>query len=201
MFESKNLYENQVADWIKKVLQGSGYKITPIAAQLLVEYLGTSLSKINNELEKLKIVITKDIEITPATIEEHIGISKDFNNFELKKAIGERNTLKAARIVNYFAQNPKDNPFVVTVTVLHTYFTQVLQYHGLKDHSKGNVAKVLGVNPYFVNEYQTAAKNFPMRKVSGIISALRDLDLKGKGVGAANMSQADLLKELLVKVF
>ncbi|SFW19015.1 DNA polymerase III subunit delta [Cellulophaga fucicola] len=201
LFESKNLYENQVADWIKKVLQGSGYKITPIAAQLLVEYLGTSLSKINNELEKLKIVITKDIEITPATIEEHIGISKDFNNFELKKAIGERNTLKAARIVNYFAQNPKDNPFVVTVTVLHTYFTQVLQYHGLKDHSKGNVAKVLGVNPYFVNEYQTAAKNFPMRKVSGIISALRDLDLKGKGVGAANMSQADLLKELLVKVF
>ncbi|MCL5244641.1 DNA polymerase III subunit delta [Cellulophaga sp. 20_2_10] len=201
LFESKNLYENQVADWIKKVLQGSGYKITPIAAQLLVEYLGTSLSKINNELEKLKIVITKETEITPATIEEHIGISKDFNNFELKKAIGERNVLKAARIVNYFAQNPKDNPFVVTVTVLHTYFTQVLQYHGLKDHSKGNVAKVLGVNPYFVNEYQIAAKNFPMRKVSGIISALRDLDLKGKGVGAANMSQADLLKELLVKVF
>lgn len=201
LFESKNLYENQVADWIKKVLKGSGYTITPIAAQLLVEYLGTSLSKINNELEKLKIVITKDTEITPATIEKHIGISKDFNNFELKKAIGERNTLKAARIVNYFAQNPKDNPFLVTVTVLHTYFTQILQYHGLKDRSKGNVARVLGVNPYFVGEYQTAAKNFPMKKVSGIISTLRDLDLKGKGVGAYNMSQADLLKELLVKVF
>ncbi|WBU88957.1 DNA polymerase III subunit delta [Cellulophaga omnivescoria] len=201
LFESKSLYENKVADWIMKVLKGGGYTITPVAAQLLVEYLGTSLSKINNELEKLKIVITKDTQITPATIEEHIGISKDFNNFELKKAIGERNTLKAARIINYFAQNPKDNPFVVTVTVLHTYFTQILQYHGLKDHSKSNVAKVLGVNPYFVNEYQTAARNFPMKKVSGIISALRDLDLKGKGVGAYNMSQADLLKELLVKVF
>ncbi len=200
LFESKKLYENQVTDWIRKVLQGKGYKITPIASQLLVEYLGTDLSKINNELEKLKIVIPKETEITPVLIEEHIGISKDFNNFELKKAIGERNTLKATRIINYFSQNPKDNPFVVTVTVLHTYFTQVLQYHGLKDHSKSNVAKVLGINPFFVGEYQVAARNFPMKKVSSIISTLRELDLKGKGVGAVNISQADLLKELLFNI-
>ncbi|MCK0156729.1 DNA polymerase III subunit delta [Cellulophaga sp. F20128] len=201
LFESKKLFENQVADWIRKVLQGKGYTITPIASQLLVEFLGTDLSKINNELEKLKLVIPKETQITPAAIEEHIGISKDFNNFELKKAIGERNVIKTNRIINYFAQNPKDNPFVVTITILHTYFTQILQYHGLKDHSKGNVAKVLGVHPFFVGEYQIAAKNFPMKKVSGIISVLRDLDLKGKGVGGANMSQSDLLKELLVKIF
>tara|TARA_R110002049_G_scaffold98432_1_gene239636 strand:+ start:4793 stop:5794 length:1002 start_codon:yes stop_codon:yes gene_type:complete len=201
LFESKKLYENQVSDWIRKVLQGKGYTITPIASQLLVEFLGTDLSKINNELEKLKLVIPKDTQITPAAIEEHIGISKDFNNFELKKAIGVRNIVKTNRIINYFSQNPKDNPFVVTITILHTYFTQILQYHGLKDHSKGNVAKVLGVNPFFVGEYQIAAKNFPMKKVSGIISVLRDLDLKGKGVGGANMSQSDLLKELLVKIF
>ena len=139
-------------------------------------------------------------EITPELIEQHIGISKDFNNFELKKAIGERNVGKASRIIDYFAQNPKDNPFVVTVTLLNTFFTQLLQYHGLKDHSPGNVAKVLGVNPYFVKEYTVAARNYPMKRVSGIISSLRELDLKSKGVGANNLAQSELLKELLTEI-
>jgi len=200
LFESKKLYENQVADWIKKTLGGKGYKITPKASILLVEFLGTDLSKIHNELEKLKLVISKDTEITPAEIQEHIGISKDYNNFELKKAIGERNILKATRIVTYFSQNPKDNPFVVTITLLNTFFSQLLKYHGLNDHSPRSVASALGVNPYFVGEFQIAAKNYPMKKVSQVISNLRDLDLKGKGVGSSNISQSDLLKELLVKV-
>ncbi|MEB8345314.1 DNA polymerase III subunit delta [Flavobacteriaceae bacterium KMM 6898] len=200
LFESKKLYENQVSDWIRMVLQGKGYTIAPKAAILLVEYLGTDLSKINNELEKLQLVIPKNVEITPAAIEEHIGISKDYNNFELKKAIGERDILKATRIVHYFAQNPKDNPFVVTVSLLHNFFSQLLQYHGMSDHSSKNVASTLGVSPYFVNEYQTAARNYPMKKVSQVISCLREMDLKGKGVGGANLSQADLLKELLVKI-
>ena len=138
--------------------------------------------------------------VTPELIEKHIGISKEFNNFELKKAIGEKDVKKASRIIDYFAQNPKDNPFVVTITLLNTFFTQLLQYHGLQDHSPGNVAKVLGVNPYFVKEYSVAAKNYPMKKVSGIISGLRELDLKGKGVGANNMAQADLLKEMLMEI-
>ena len=201
LFESKKMYENQVSEWIRKVLNGKGYRISHKAAVLLVEFLGNDLSRINNELEKLQLVLPKESEITPATIEEHIGISKDFNNFELKKAIGERDTKKAARIVNYFAQNPKDNPFVVTVTLLHTFFSQLLQYHGLNDHSPKNVASALRVNPYFVREFQTAAKNYPMKKASQIVSNLRELDLKGKGVGAQNISQADLLKELLARVF
>tara|TARA_R110002051_G_scaffold312278_1_gene387324 strand:+ start:1362 stop:2363 length:1002 start_codon:yes stop_codon:yes gene_type:complete len=200
LFESKKLYDNQVSDWIRMVLQGKGYSISPKAAILLVEYLGTDLSKINNELEKLQLVIPKNVEITPAAIEEHIGISKDFNNFELKKAIGERDILKATRIIHYFAQNPKDNPFVVTVTLLHNFFSQLLQYHGMSDHSSKNVASTLGINPYFVKEYQTAARNYPMKKVSQVISYLREMDLKGKGVGGASLSQADLLKELLVKI-
>ncbi|QWX85094.1 DNA polymerase III subunit delta [Cellulophaga sp. HaHaR_3_176] len=199
LFESKKLYENQVSDWIRKVLAGSGYTITPKAAILLVEFLGTDLSKINNELEKLKIVIPKTQEITPEAIEINIGISKDYNNFELKKALGERNVLKATRILNYFAQNPKDNPFVLTITLLNSFFTQLLQYHGLSDHSSKSVASALGINPYFVKEFQVAAKNYPMKKVSGIIAHLRDLDVKGKGVGA-NLSQEDLLKDLLVKI-
>lgn len=197
LFESKKLYENQVADWVRRTLAGKKYKIAPKASVMLVEFLGTDLSKISNELDKLMLIVSSNVEITPELVEQHIGISKDFNNFELKKAIGERNVRKAARIVDYFAQNPKDNPFVVTITLLNTFFTQLLQYHGLNDHSPGNVAKVLGVNPYFVNEYAIAAKNYPMKRVSAIISNLRKLDLKGKGVGASNMGQADLLKEML----
>ncbi len=199
-FESKKLYENQVSDWIRKILQGKGYQISHKAAILLTEFLGTDLSKINNELEKLQLVLPKEKEITPLDIEENIGISKDYNNFELKKAIGECNVLKATRILNYFANNPKDNPFVVTVTLLNTFFTQLLKYHGMKDHNPKSVASALGINPYFVNEYKIAARNYPMKKVSEIVSHLRELDLKGKGVGATNVSQGDLLKELLVKI-
>jgi DNA polymerase-3 subunit delta len=200
VFESKKLYENKVADWIRKVLQGKGYRIAPKASSLLVEFLGTDLSKINNELEKLQLVLPKEKEITAFDIEENIGISKDFNNFELKKAIGERNVVKATRILNYFAQNPKDNPFVVTISLLHTFFTQLLKYHGMNDRNPKSVASALGINPYFVSEYQVASKNYSMKKVSAIVSSLRELDLKGKGVGSVNLSQSDLLKELLVKI-
>lgn len=200
LFESKKLYENQVSDWIRKVLNGRGYTISHKAAILLVEFLGTDLSRVNKELEKMQLILPKDTEITPELIEENIGISKDYNNFELKKAIGERNVLKATRIINYFAQNPKGNPFVLTISLLNNFFIQLLQYHGLSDHSPRNVASVLRINPYFVSEFQTAAKNYPMKKVSGIISSLRELDLKGKGVGATSMAQTDLLKELLIKI-
>ncbi len=200
LFESKKLYENQVSEWIKRVLQGKGYGISLKASMLLVEFLGTDLSKIANELEKLQLVLPQKTEISPKDIEEHIGISKDYNNFELKKAIAERNVVKATRIIHYFSQNPKDNPLVVTITLLHTFFSQLLQYQGLNDHSPKNVASVLGINPYFVSEFQIAAKNYPMKKASQAISTLRELDLKGKGVGANNLSQSELLKELLVKI-
>ena len=200
LFESKKLYENQVTEWIRKTLKGQGYTISHKASILLVEFLGTDLSRINNELDKLKLVLPKSSQITPDHIEQHIGISKDYNNFELKKAIGEKDVKKATQIINYFTRNPKDNPFVVTVTLLHTFFSQLLQYHGLKDHSPKNVASALRINPYFVGEFQTAARNYPMKRASQIISALRELDLKGKGVGASNMPQGELLKELLARI-
>tara|TARA_R110002050_G_scaffold24083_3_gene64365 strand:+ start:155335 stop:156339 length:1005 start_codon:yes stop_codon:yes gene_type:complete len=200
VYESKKLYENQVADWIRRILSPKNYTISPKAAQMLVEFLGTDLSKINNELEKLQIILPKGSQITPEVIEENIGISKDFNNFELRKAIGERNTIKAYQIVNYFANNPKDNPMVVTVSLLFNFFSQLLHFHGLKDKSPRNVASALKVNPYFVNEYITAARNFPMRKVSMVISTLREFDVKSKGVGSNAVPQGDLLKELLVRI-
>lgn len=201
IYESKKLYNNQVPDWIRRVLSGQGYSITPKASQMLVEFLGTDLSKIENELNKLKIVLPKESQITPEAIEENIGISKDFNNFELRKAVGERDVAKAFRIVKYFGDNPKDNPMVVTVSLLFNFFSQLLQYHGLNDKSPRSVASALKINPYFVNEYSSAARNYPMKSVSRAVAVLRDFDVKGKGVGANAVPQKDLLKELLVKIF
>jgi DNA polymerase-3 subunit delta len=201
VYESKKLYENQVGEWIKRVLAGQGYSIEPKAAAILVEFLGTDLSKINNELEKLKIILPKGHTFTPNDIEENIGFSKDFNNFELRKAIGEKNQVKAYQIIDYFAQNPKDNPLVVTTGLVFGFFSQLLQYHGLKDKSQMNAAKVLKVNPFFVKDYEVAFRNYPMKKVSAIVAALRTIDVKSKGVGAASTSQHDLLKELLITIF
>lgn len=201
VYESKKLYENQVGEWIKRVLAGQGYSIEPKAAAILVEFLGTDLSKINNELEKLKIILPKGHTFTPTDIEENIGFSKDFNNFELRKAIGEKNQVKAYQIIDYFAQNPKDNPLVVTTGLVFGFFSQLLQYHGLKDKSQMNAAKVLKVNPFFVKDYEVAFRNYPMKKVSAIVAALRTIDVKSKGVGAASTSQHDLLKELLITIF
>ncbi len=199
-FESKKLYDNQVSDWIRKVLGGKKYQIEPKAAQMLVEFLGTDLSKISNELEKLISVLSKETIINPVHIEENIGISKDFNNFELRKAIGSKNVLKANQIIKYFGENPKNNPLVMTISLLNSFFTQLLMYHGLNDKSKASVAKNLGVNPYFVEDYVVAARNYPMRKVSKIITLLRDADMNSKGVGNNTLTQIDILKELLFKI-
>lgn len=201
VFESKKLYENQVGDWIKRVLSGQGYAIEPKAAAMLVEFLGTDLSKISNELDKLKIILPKGHTISPKDVEENIGISKDFNVFELRKAIGEGNQLKAYQIIEYFSQNPKDNPLVLTIGQVFAFFSNLLQYHGLKDKSKGNVAKVLKVNPFFVSDYDVAARRFPMKKVSSIVAKMRDLDVKSKGVGATSTTDYDLMKEMLIHIF
>ncbi|GAA4281839.1 DNA polymerase III subunit delta [Gaetbulibacter aestuarii] len=200
VYESKKLYENQVADWIRRVLAPKNYTISPKAAQMLVEFLGTELSKINNELEKLQIILKPGSQITPEIIEENIGISKDFNNFELRKAIGDRDSKKAFQIIKYFSENPKDNPMVVTVALLFNFFSQLLHYHGLRDKSPRSVASALKINPYFVNEYVTAAKNYPMKKVSVIVSHLRTFDVKSKGVDSNAVPQGDLLKELMAKI-
>ncbi len=199
IYESKKMYENQVSDWIRRVLSGKKYQIEPKASQMLVEFLGTDLSKISNELDKLMLILPQETIIDDTHIEDNIGISKDFNNFELRKAVGEKDILKANRIINYFAENPKNNPLVMTISLLNSFFTQLLSFHGLQDKSKNSVAKSIGVNPYFVDEYFLAGRNYPMRKVAKVIAILRDADLKSKGVGASQ-SQKDILKELLFRV-
>lgn len=200
VYESKKIYESKIPTWINRVLAGKKYSITPKAAQMLTEFLGNNLSKISNELDKLTIVLPEGTQITPEHIEENIGISKDYNNFELHKAIGYKDVLKANRIIKYFGENPKDNPMLLTVGFLHTYFTKLLYLHGLNDKSSRNVAAALKIPPYFTEEYIVAARNYPMKKVSAVIADLRQFDVKGKGVGAHAIPQGDLLKELLVRI-
>lgn len=199
IFESKKLYDYKVSDWIRRVLSGKKYQIEPKAAQMLIEFLGTDLSKIDNEMNKLMLILPEGTIINDKHIEENIGISKDFNNFELRKAVGEKNILKANRIINYFSENPKNNPLVMTISLLNSFFIQLLIFYGLQDKSKKSVASALGIHTYFVDEYFLAVRNYPIKKVTSIISFLREADVKSKGVGA-NQSQGDILKELLFKI-
>jgi DNA polymerase-3 subunit delta len=201
LFESKKLYENQVGTWIQRLLQGRGYSIEPKANAMLVEFLGNDLSRISNELDKLQIILPKGHTITPKDIEYNIGFSKDFNVFELQNAIGSKDQLKAYKIAQYFADNPKDNPLVVTVSLVFGFFVKILKYHGLKDKDPRAAAPVLGVNPFFMKDYEIALRNYPMKKVSRIVASLREIDVKSKGVGANSLSNHDLLKEMLVKIF
>ena len=200
LLEAKKMYDNQVGPWINDTLRNAGYRISPKGVQMLGDFLGTDLGKITNELNKLMLVISKETEITPELIEENIGISKDYNNFELLKAIGVKDMVKAQRIARYFVQNPKSNPLVLTISSMHTFFTRLLMYHGLPRKDKATVAKTLGVNPYFTDEYMTAARYYPMKSVSAAIAYIREVDVKSKGVDSSSFAKDDLLKEALVKI-
>tara|TARA_B100000900_G_scaffold415815_1_gene447323 strand:+ start:5262 stop:6260 length:999 start_codon:yes stop_codon:yes gene_type:complete len=200
LFESKKLYNNQVPDWIQNYLSKHNYSIHPKATFLLSEYLGADLGKITNELDKLMLIIKKGQEITSDIIEHNIGISKDFNNFELNNALGQRDVLKSNLIIKQFTANLKENPLFVTIGVLFGFFQKTLLYHTLKDKSKNNVASTLKVNPFFVRDYEVAARNYSKEKLVKIISYLREYDLKSKGVNNSSISKGELLKELIYKI-
>lgn len=199
LFESEKIREDRMPAWLIKHADGTGLKIDQKAASLLVEFLGNDIGKILSELEKLRIVLPQGTKsITAEAIEKNIGISKDFNNFELNKAIVSRDVVKANRIIRYFSSNPRNNPAIVTLSALFFYFTKVLTYHALPDKSRENAARSLGINPYFISEYQLAARNYPQEKTKSIISLLREYDFKIKGGSPA--SETDLLKELIYKI-
>ena len=199
-FESKKLYDSNIPGWIQNYLKGEGYSITPKATQMLADYLGTDLHKIANELKKLIIALPKKKSIDDADVERNIGISKDYNGFELQNAIGSRDVLKANRIVNYFGDNGKDNPLLVTVITLYGYFTKLIKLHTTQDKSQGNLASVLGVNPFFVKDYLAAARNYPPATCIRCISILREFDLKTKGYESGDVSEKDLYREMIFKL-
>ncbi len=199
-FESKKKYDNELPSWISRVLGGKGYTIEQKAVFMLVEFLGSDLEKIARELDKLTSILNKGTQITPHHIEENIGISKDFNNFELNSAIAFHDVFKANKIINYFAQNPKQHPILGSLPLIFSFFSKVLILHSLEDKSERNAAKELGVHPFFVKEYLIAASNYDKRKAVRVISYLRDADVKAKGVGSGSTSHGDLLKELIYKI-
>jgi DNA polymerase III subunit delta len=199
VFESSPIYENKVAGWIEDYVKERGYRLHASASALMAEYLGNDLSKVSNELDKLMLNVPKEREINVEDVQNNIGISKEFNVFELQTALARRDALKANQIINYFAANPKSNPIQMVLGALNTYFTKVLKYHYVKDSP--NVAQELGVNPFFIKEYEQAAKNYNLTKTFNVISYLRDYDLKTKGVDATgNTDDGDLMKELVFKI-
>ncbi len=200
-FESNRLRDYQIPGLIDRFLMSQGIKSDPRASAMLTEFLGNDLHKIANELNKLIITLPKNKPvITTGLIEKNIGISKDYNNFELQKAIGERNILKANMIVQYFAANPKDNPITLTIASLFSYFSKLLTYHYLTDKSKNNAAAALKINPFFVRDYETAATKYNVTRTLQAISLLRIFDMKSKGFGDMGSEPGDLLKELVYKI-
>lgn len=198
-FLSEPIKEYKLAPWIEELIKSKGAQIAPQAALLMAEYLGSDLSKIANETDKMLLNIAKGTIINSDHIQENIGISKDYNVFELQNALAKKDPLKSNQIIQYFADNPKSNPMVVVLANLNAYFTKLLKYHALPN--KGNAAKELGVNPYFLKDYDIAARNYPPQKVIQIISYLRECDIKSKGVDSTgNVADGLLLKELVFKI-
>ncbi|MFV0593911.1 MAG: DNA polymerase III subunit delta [Draconibacterium sp.] len=198
---TKKLYENQVPAWIDNYLKSHGYSITPQAAQLLTSFLGTDLSKVANELNKLVIAVKDSNRITPEHIEKNIGISKDFNIIELQTALGNKDALRANKIIQYFGANPTLNPIQKTIAGLYFYFSKLFTYHFLKDKSERSVASELRVSPFFVRDYVNAAKKYSPTKLYEIMGILREYDLKSKGLNVSTMVESgDLQKEMIYKI-
>lgn len=199
VFESATLYDNKVPSWIEDYVSDKKYRINQQASGMLAEYLGNDLSKVANELDKLMLNIKQGDEITLKHIQDNIGISKEYNVFELQTALVKRDAYKANQIINYFEANPKNNPIVLVMANLYNFFSKILTYHYLKDKSQSNVAKELGVNPFFVKDYEQAARTFDYNKTMNIISLLREYDVKSKGVDSS-APHGELMKELVFKI-
>src|SRR5690606_21190422 len=200
VLESPKLYDDKVAPWIAGYVKDRGWRMHPQASAMMAEYLGNDLSKVVNELEKLMLNVPQEREISALDIERNIGISKDFNVFELNTALAKRDAAKAFRIVDYFAANPRSNPIPVVLGAMGGYFTKILKYHYLTDKSPQAVARELGVHPFFTREYELAARSYNRRKTFDIMAHLCESDLKSKGLNAVNLEPGDLLKELVYKI-
>lgn len=202
VFESKKLYENQIPAFITSYYREKGIGIDAKSAQMLTDFVGNDLSKLLPQLQKLEISLPEGSKkITSELIEKNVGISKDYNNFELLKAITEKNSLAAYRIVDYFNRNPKDNPTVVTLSVLFNYFSNLLECYWLKDKSEQSVMNALNLrSSFFARDYMVGLRKYNAKEVTDIISLLREYDAKSKGVDNVSATQGELLQELVHKI-
>lgn len=199
VFESKKLYDNQVPEWIITYCKGKKLGIETPAAALLAEYLGTDLAKISNELDKLALNLPAGTSISPAHIQEYIGISKDFNVYELQRAFATRDLPKVALIEQYFAANIRKNPLIVTISSLFAYFSKVYMLHFLKGSSDAEMVKALELrSDWFLKEYKLAANNYTRAQTESVLQLLKQFDLRSKGVNTdtTNTDEEELMKEL-----
>tara|TARA_B100001250_G_scaffold190930_1_gene164058 strand:+ start:58 stop:1065 length:1008 start_codon:yes stop_codon:yes gene_type:complete len=199
IFESKKLYDNQVQNWINEKINIAGFSIDQKSTVLINEHLGNSLSKISNEIDKLLEIKKNDKIIKSDDVEKYIGISKEFNNFELRRALGEKNFDKAFQITQYFSENPNSNPLVVSISIIFDFFNKLLIYHSNSNSNDKKMAALLGINPFFLSEYHIASRNYSLRSVVGVISVIRDYDMYSKGV-KVKKANPYLLKELIARI-
>ena len=200
LFHSEPVKDYNLAKWIDDEARNLQIKLAPGISQLLADYLGNDLSRIANELNKMKLVLKDGEVLDGKLVETHIGISKEFNVFELQKALGKKDANTAFKIAYYMGKNPKTNPIVMTIGNLYNFFSNVVLYHTVSHQSPPSIASELGINPYFVKDYAEAARLYPLKFATRIISVLREIDLKSKGLGAVNMDEGELLKEMVYKI-
>lgn len=199
VLESKKLYEKDMIKWVNILSKDYGLNLTPDAQRLMYEHVGADLSRLDGEMRKLKNAVTDNSQITQDIVARNIGINRDFNVFELQKALGTKNSFKAYQIINYFSQNPKSTPMVLALKQIYDYFAKLLMLHAERDKSSNNIASLLGVHPFFVNEYKEAASRYPSEKIINIISYIREADNRSKGMGGT-YTDDDIYKELLYKI-
>lgn len=200
VLETIRMKEKDMPVWIQQYLSSEGYSAGPDALQTFCDYLGTEISVITNELSKLMLNKPKGSTITSEDIEKYIGISKDYNNFELQKALALKDNMKAFRIVNYFNSNQKENPLVVTISTLHTFFSTLFQFHYIKNLSEKELQSQFGLWPEKLKEYRAASVNYNLRKTEDIIRLIAEYDLRSKGVSNTNVESASLLQELICRI-
>ena len=201
IFESKKLYDNQVPAWITQYLKSKKLGIQTDAAALLSEYLGTDLSKISNELDKLAINLPQGTTVSQQEVQQYVGISKDYNVFELQKALGQKDALKANRIINYFIANPRKHPLGVVLGTLYNFFSKVYMLHFLRHSPDREISQALKLkSDFFLRDYKTAVRHYNLPQTQSVIHQLKVYDLRAKGVDNDSTNEAGLLQELIFKI-
>lgn len=203
LYESKKLYDNQLPAFINNYVAASGRTIENKAMQMIADFIGSDLNRLTSELDKLRISMGEaNTRITPDDVERNVGVSKDFNNFELLNAIVARNIVKANQIVNYFERNPKSNPFVVTISVLFGFFSNLMIAYFATDKSEQGLMQELKLRSTFqARDYVTAMRNYNAFKCIDVIALLRQYDARSKGIGAtSNTTEGELLREMVYKI-
>ena len=200
LFLSDKIRDYEVPKWIEQELRNLKFQAKPNIPAMLSEYLGTDLSRISNELNKLKMILIEGDILDEKSIETHIGISKDFNVFELIKALGKKDEATALRIAHFIGKSPKNNPFVMMMGNIYNFYSNLIVFHTLAGQSPQIQATTMGVNPYFIKDYAEAARFYNLKHCTRIISILREFDLKSKGLGAINMEEGELLREMVYKI-